>query len=238
MDQGGTVTYVIGDVHGEAVRLARLHQLIFSHHSQGFEGRPIEIVHLGDYVDRGPDSAGVIEQVMELEQRRDVSVISLAGNHEEMLLKAVCSGSAAIYQHWLENGGQETLSSYQRHGEPSVPDRHLTWLKALPRIHVDEATRHVFVHAGIHPAEFPDENDSTYLWTRSSRFFDVEEWRGTAVEGWTVIHGHTPTRDGFPEDEAAEGLGRRINIDTGAVYGGRLTCAVLAPGRKVRFLFS
>ncbi|MGB3627526.1 MAG: hypothetical protein WA989_16980, partial [Henriciella sp.] len=90
----------------------------------------------------------------------------------------------------------------------------------------------------INPAEFPNENDSIYLWTRSSRFFDVAAWQGTAVEGWTVVHGHTPTSDAFPEEEVAEGYGRRINIDTGAVYGGRLTCAVLAPGRNVRYLFS
>lgn len=238
MSVSDTITYVIGDVHGEAVRLSRLHELIFAHHGQRFSGQAMKIVHLGDYVDRGPDSAAVIDLLIALETRPDISVISLAGNHEELLLSAARSGSVATYQHWLSNGGDETLKSYRRRGDIGVPELHLDWIARLPRIHSDEAARRIFVHAGINPATFPNENESIYLWTRSSRFFDVENWHGTTVEGWTIIHGHTPTEDGYPEDAFASGCGRRINIDTGAVYGGRLTCAVLEAGREVKYLYS
>lgn len=233
-----TVTYVIGDVHGEAARLSRLHGLIFAHHEKGHAGQPIKIVHLGDYVDRGPDSAEVIDLLMQFETRPGVSVISLAGNHEDMLLAAVRSASPAMYKNWLENGGDKTLKSYRRRGETSVPDRHLEWLAGLARIHVDETARCIFVHAGISPATFPNENDDVYLWTRSPQFFDVGNWQGTRVEGWTIVHGHTPTDDGYPEDQCSDGFGRRINIDTGAVYGGRLTCAVLVPGSDVKYLYA
>ncbi|MEQ9317001.1 MAG: hypothetical protein RLN72_14185, partial [Henriciella sp.] len=119
-----------------------------------------------------------------------------------------------------------------------VPKAHLDWIAGLPHIHADEGEKRIFVHAGINPSTFPNENESVYLWTRSSRFFDVENWHGTSAEGWTIIHGHTPTETGFPEDHSASGCGRRINIDTGAVFGGRLTCAILAPGCEVRYLYS
>jgi serine/threonine protein phosphatase 1 len=86
------------------------------------------------------------------------------------------------------------------------------------------------------PEEYPDESEEVRLWTRARSFFDVPSWKDTALDGWTVIHGHTPTHNGYPEDEV--GAGRRINIDTGAVFGGRLTCAILAPGEDVRYLYA
>ena len=233
-----TVTYVVGDVHGEANRLSRLHGLIFAYHQNTHPGLAIRIVHLGDYVDRGPDSAQVIDLLMALEAQPGICVISLAGNHEALLLAAVQSNSVSAYRTWLGNGGDQTLNSYRNRGLSSVPPAHVDWLSDRTRIHVDPTERRIFVHAGIDPNTYPAEDDSIYLWTRSDRFFHVENWHGTIVEGWTIIHGHTPTMDGYPEDECEDGIGRRINLDTGAVYGGRLTCAVLAPGREIKYIYS
>lgn len=231
-----TVTYAIGDVHGEAARLAQLHETIFERHERLFPGADLRLIHLGDYVDRGPDSAGVLEHMLALSARDDISSVALAGNHEEMMIAALSDESPSEYQHWLRNGGKETLRSYTARGLDRVPEAHLDWLRSLPTILVDEAARRVFVHAGLRPRCFPNENPQVHLWTRSADFFETDRWEGTALQGWTVIHGHTPTETGWPDDRG--GTNRRINIDTGAVFGGRLTCAVMAPGEKVRFLYA
>lgn len=230
------VIYAIGDVHGEADRLRRLHGYIFDHHERIYAGRPINIVHLGDYVDRGPDSAGVIDTVMKLEARAEPSCVSLRGNHEQMMLDGLLEAYPTAYQNWMSNGGEDTIASYKARGQNTVPDEHIAWLKSCPPIHVDQYAMMVFVHAGIHPTQYPHETEATYLWTRSSRFFDVASWDNPNLEGWTVVHGHTPTDDFFPEEIQASAA--RINIDTGAVFGGRLTAAIFDQGGSVRYLYA
>ena len=230
------VIYAIGDVHGEASRLQQLHALIFERHDLMYRGQGLQIVHLGDYVDRGPDSAGVIKALMALEQRGDVACINLRGNHEAMMLSGLADATPGSRVNWLENGGDKTLASYHARGDDGVPDRHLKWLKTLPLIHVEAARKLVFVHAGIDPDRYPEEPEEVYMWTRTSRFFEVQNWDNPALEGWIVVHGHTPTEDSFPDDQAA--AARRINIDTGAVFGGRLTAAIFAPGEDVRFMYA
>ncbi|MEO0982666.1 MAG: metallophosphoesterase family protein [Pseudomonadota bacterium] len=228
------VRYAIGDIHGEADRLGALHERIFDWHGLQYSDRRIEIVHLGDYVDRGPDSCGAIDRVIDLETRAadrgDLNVVSLMGNHERMLLDAHEEGGATR-NHWLNNGGEETLESYQRVGRGPIDLVHLRWMTRLPAIHrTDDGL--VFVHAGVSAQAFPDEADEVYLWTRSADFFDPDQWTAPDLSDAVVIHGHTPT-DGAPE---IAGGGRRINVDTGAVFGGPLTAAVLAAGDEVRFL--
>ncbi|MEM9054259.1 MAG: metallophosphoesterase family protein [Pseudomonadota bacterium] len=230
------VTYAIGDVHGEAERLEQLHKLIFERHRLLYEGKKLRIIHLGDYVDRGPDSAGVIELLMEFPADEHTRQIALAGNHEAMMLEALSDKASASYGHWLDNGGDKTLESYETKGHKDVPKAHLEWLSALPTVLIDAPEKRVFVHAGLSPNSFPQERKEVHLWTRSSDFFETAGWGGTALEGWTVVHGHTPTSDGYPDNES--GYGCRINIDTGAVFGGRLTCAIFAPGEDVRFLYA
>lgn len=230
------ITYAIGDVHGEAERLAKLHDVIFDRHEKRYESASMRLIYLGDYIDRGPDSAGVIDQIRARQASMDIEIIALAGNHEAMMINALESGRSHAYQHWLRNGGQETLKSYRDHGYDQVPRAHLDWARHLPTIFYDRAERWVFVHAGVHPSEFPNDAQSVHLWTRSADFFDVNRWQGTALEGWTVVHGHTPTKNGRPDISGDHS--RRINIDTGAVFGGRLTCAVMQPGADVRFLYA
>ena len=240
-----TVVYAIGDVHGLATELRNLHDVIFCDHTARFAHKPLTVIHLGDYIDRGPDSQGVITAIMALEARAEtdeqLTVYSLMGNHEEMLLKAL-GGDPAYLEVWLRNGGETTLESYttERRDEDDVLNffsaSHKSWLSALPDILVDDARRLIFVHAGIDPMTYPGEDSQIYLWTRSQRFFDTSRWtKYPALEGYRVIHGHTPTRDRKPQ---IAGKGERINVDTGAVYGGPLTAVCLAPDMPVSFLFA
>jgi serine/threonine protein phosphatase 1 len=105
-------------------------------------------------------------------------------------------------------------------------------MRNLPTIFRDETRGLVFVHGGIDPKVFPQCSDEIRLWTRSQKFFDPGRWPDRPeLEGVVVVHGHTPTRDFAPHMNA-----RRINVDTGACFGGPLTSVVLAPGLAPRFL--
>jgi serine/threonine protein phosphatase 1 len=230
------VIYAIGDVHGEAQRLLQLHSYIFERHEQMHADRPLRMVHLGDYVDRGSNSADVIDIISGLENRQDISCINLLGNHEEMMLNGLTRATATAYDNWLINGGKATIESYKARGEDSVPKRHINWLKTLLPIHIEDTPKLIFVHAGINPSLFPNESDATYRWTRSPRFFNVSNWSNPDLDGWTVVHGHTPTDDFYPEHSSAKAA--RLNIDTGAVFGGRLTAAIFVPGEDVQFIFA
>jgi len=231
------VYYAIGDVHGEAARLSRLHMTIFEHHLDCHPGLCATLVHLGDYVDRGPDSRGVIDRLCKLEEAAantsGLEIICLRGNHEQMMIDAL-SGGAMAEALWARNGGVATIESYERNPEPGLLYRHLDWLKRLPTRHWNTDDRVVFVHAGLSGATFPHEKEDIYLWTRSNAFFCTDQWTAPALDGHRVVHGHTPTEDyrPFVSDD-----GRRINVDTGACWGGDLTAAVIAPGEdEVSFL--
>ena len=230
------VIYAIGDIHGEAARLEKLHALIDERHDLLFSGRAKKIVHLGDYVDRGRDSCGVIEQLMALQSRMGDACICLRGNHEEMMLDGLTANQASAYDNWLVNGGEDTVASYRRANLDPIPTEHIDWLKSLPSIYREPEAKLIFVHAGINPAEYPNDREGVYLWTRARRFFDVEDWQNAALEGWTVVHGHTPTEDFYPEHVTAKSS--RINLDTGAVFGGRLTAAIFDHGSPVRFIYA
>ncbi len=236
----GPIYFAIGDVHGEADKLRRLHASILE--QIAFEGRAAKIVHLGDYVDRGPDSRGVIETVMALEARFDrdpaIEVISLMGNHEQMMLDAYDSPRAEDAGSWWAQGGAQTADSYA--GGPgqgnadwraTVPAQHIGWMRRLTGIYYARDRRLAFVHAGIDPSRFPEEDTNIYLWTRSLRFFDQQQWPDRSeLKDLTVVHGHTP-RSVMPEV-----FPHRINVDTGAVFGGPLTAVMLKEGEKPSFL--
>lgn len=225
----GCRVYAIGDVHGCADRLRSLHCAIV----RDLAARPVPqtvLVHLGDYIDRGLDSAGVLDLLTD-GPRLDVSqVVYLMGNHEELLLTALASESSESVGIWLDNGGTATLSSW---GIPAgtppqawlglIPPSHLAFLRGLTlSFRLDG---YLFAHAGVRPGVTLDrQSRDDLLWIRQP-FLSWPDHLGAIV-----VHGHTP-------EDGPVVRSNRIGIDGGAVFGGRLTCAVLERD-EVRFLFA
>jgi serine/threonine protein phosphatase 1 len=185
---------------------------------------PAKFVFLGDYIDRGPDSRGVIEFLIKLQSQRPTEIICLAGNHEELALAALRRG--AFENQWLRNGGGETLRSYGIASAADLPPQHVAWLDALPTYHDDG--RRFFVHAGINPDRPLNQQDPyDFLWIREPFLSDERD------HGRYIVHGHTPLRTGIPDQRP-----NRLNIDTAAVLGGPLTAAVFNDKQTepIRFL--
>lgn len=204
-------TFAIGDIHGRLDLLSMAAQSIDKYlEDRGASGT---VVCLGDYVDRGPDSRGVIEFLMRAQQNG--SLICLKGNHEEMMLQGLASGDLG---RWLASGGVATLTSY---GDEGVPAEHLAWLSQLPTI--SELGGRIFVHAGLMPGErLEDQRDEWRLWIRDRFLFAEQEFIG-----WPhIVHGHTPIHRGKPDLAEPELLPWRSNLDTGAFHTGVLAVAV------------
>lgn len=223
----GQRVYAIGDVHGCLERLASLHEMI----ADDLLARPVEhaeLVHLGDYVDRGPESAQVVEWLLAGPPVPAQRVVNLMGNHEQMMLSAVASGEDDAAQHWLVNGGADSLLSWGIGRNV----RHQDWAAQLPRPHLiflrDLSIHHqvggyLFVHAGIRPGvPLARQTRQDMLWIREP-FLSSK-----ASHGMVVVHGHTPRQEPTVRPN-------RIGIDTGAVIGGVLTCVVLE-GEQMGFL--
>jgi serine/threonine protein phosphatase 1 len=201
-------TYAIGDVHGCLDQLQRLVELC----ERDAGAQKIKFVFLGDYIDRGPDSRGVVEFLIDLQTWSPDEIVCLMGNHEAMLLAAI--DDEANEPHWLRNGGGETLDSYRTPSPVDIPRKHIEWLRSLPKSH-DDGIR-FFVHAGVHPDRPLDQqNEHDLLWIREPFLSSTKNF------GRLVVHGHTPLPDGVPDQRP-----NRLNIDTGAVYGRALTAAV------------
>ncbi len=194
-------TFVIGDIHGCA---ATLRQLVDGRLRPTREDR---IYLLGDLIDRGPDSKGVLDFIFEL-HGRGIAVGSVRGNHEEMLRN---TGNDHHYlSMWAANGGLETLASFGADGPGDIPRRYREYLAALP--HYILLERFVIVHAGLNfePAD-PFSDTSAMLWTRSSY---VDPGR---IGGRRLICGHTPVS----RRQLEESLGsNKLMIDNGCVFGG------------------
>lgn len=232
----GTVYCAIGDIHGELERLVDLHQQVLAYALDVLAGSRLQFVHLGDLVDRGPDSCGVISYLIAFEARMSPRPITLRGNHEQMMMDAHAAGDAHSpeWRSWVRNGGGATMDSYAFE-PPAVLAAHLAWLSGLPTIHEAPDANLVFVHAGVDPVLFPHCGEAVHLWTRRADFFDPRQWTAPALRRKRVVHGHTPTQDSLPE---SAGKRQRLNIDTGAVYGGRLTAACLQAGKPDLFFHS
>lgn len=231
---GEPVIYAIGDVHGRDDLLERLYGLILADAGRRYPDRARRIVHLGDYVDRGPGSAQVIDRVMA--GLPGFNSICLKGNHEDMMLSCLETGRHWETELWLANGGRKTLESYglrdpERHHDveaarEAVGEHHWNWLKSLKPSHREHGW--FFVHAGIDPGRPLDEQDEKdLLWIRYAFL------NSTADHGACIVHGHTPVN-------APEVRPNRINLDTGAYYSGHLTCGVFDTGMNgaPRFLMT
>lgn len=225
-----TVFYAIGDIHGEAARLRDLHVHIDEFHEACYPSLVKHLVYLGDYVDRGPNSQGVIEQLMARQHAHPETTTCLMGNHEEMMLDAVDGKSIDF---WLRNGGAETLASYKVEHAKKLPPSHMNWVRSLQTTYTPDGTDFIFVHAGVDPILYPHDDEVKRRWMRGSRFFDTTKWVSPALRNKRVIHGHTPTATNQAD---ISDDGRRINVDTGATYGGALTAAVLKGAETPVFL--
>jgi serine/threonine protein phosphatase 1 len=203
-----SLTYAIGDIHGCLDKLRSL-MLRCEKHA---DGRPMSFVFVGDYIDRGPQSSAVIDCLIDLKAEHGENVVTLMGNHEAMALAAF-EGSGPV-RLWLAQGGLATLESYRVAEPRELPHAHVDWLRALPLSYDDG--RRFFVHAGVNPAAPLDtQDDFDLLWIREPFLSHGGDY------GRLIVHGHTPLADGVPDLRD-----NRLNLDTGAVFGGPLTAAV------------
>lgn len=216
-----TVIYAIGDVHGRDDLLKSLHAHIKDFHALQYGASGAELIHVGDYIDGGPQSKEVIDRLM-----RGVdgfAMTCLLGNHEAMMLECLRTDERQSWQTWLSNGGDATLASFGvslRFGgydpaalKEALGEERINWLRTLPLYR--QADPYLFVHAGVVPGvPLADQHAKDMLWIRS-RFLDSQMDHGAIV-----VHGHTPGDDPVVRPN-------RICVDTGATSNGVLTSAVL-----------
>ncbi|MEX2615332.1 MAG: metallophosphoesterase family protein [Alphaproteobacteria bacterium] len=227
-----TRVYAVGDIHGHVDRLAELQSLIADDAATAPERRRV-VVYVGDYFDRGPDSASVIDRLID----RPISgfdSVFLKGNHEDIVLKFL-DGDLESGANWIAFGGDATLRSYGVDCQGAMPDysdlvahrqafaanfpaRHRRFLETLSLSHVEGD--YAFVHAGVRPGRpLADQRPADLMWIREE-FTDSDN-----DHGHVIVHGHTPVTQ-------VVNRRNRIGIDTGAGYGRELTAVVLSETRR------
>lgn len=216
------IIYAIGDVHG-CLDLLKILQKKIEVDAAQHEG-PKWIIMLGDYVDRGPKSAAVLDELIAKDDLR-FTRYCLAGNHEEIMLDFLLAPHA---QHrWLGFGGLETLQSYgvyeiptNRHRLKSiidshVPPEHVEFLQTLPSL--ISVPGFCFVHAGIaNGVTLQQQIDKDLLWIRP-----YEQKEPATINSFLTVHGHTPVKN-------VALTANRLNVDTGAFKSGRLSAVKIS----------
>lgn len=211
-------TLVISDIHGELGKFNKLLQ------QAEYDAGKDQLILLGDYVDRGPNSKGVISRVMEL---KDQGAIVLRGNHDDMMVAAVDNEPGA-WERWAKNGAIHTLKSYDLSiNSMEVPQtgmfmEHVSFIKELNYYYKSDG--HIFVHAGVDPDVPIGETDpATLVWIREAFHLG---YHGKE----TIVFGHTPTAHLHGKKDANGvyfGGNNIIGIDGSAVFGGNLNCLEL-----------
>lgn len=218
--------YAIGDIHGQLEMLETALHLV-----EQDGGPDARVVFLGDYVDRGPNSRGVLDLLIE-GQRAGRNWVMVKGNHDRMFARFVRDCEIAdkrlpITLNWLDPrlGGRETLASYgvdvtdrdrifqvQERACSAIPAAHLDFINALPLYHQEGDL--LFVHAGIRPGiPLTQQSEDDLVWIRQEFLMEY------GPHPWLIVHGHTPV-------DRAEHCGNRVNLDAGAGYGRPLATAV------------
>lgn len=199
-------TLAIGDAHGCSVALETLLSVVSV-------GPNDTVVMLGDYVDRGPDTRGVLERVIAL--CREVKVVALRGNHEQMMLWA--RDDFYALRDWRRHGGEATEASYG--GLQAVPDSHWQFITEQCRDYWETKT-HIFVHAGVEP-DIPLREQS-----RDMLHWSLFDTQTPHESGKQIVCGHTSQKNGLPRNR-----GFAVCIDTYAHGGGWLSCLDVESGK-------
>ncbi|MEM9619271.1 MAG: metallophosphoesterase family protein [Pseudomonadota bacterium] len=239
----GKRIYAVGDIHGCLEELNSLLDKIQEDNkaasvfqtsgSNDRQQHTTSLIFLGDYVDRGPDSRGVIERLIALKKHAPDTVF-LKGNHEALMLDYLSNPHET--EHWLDWGGEETLKSYGVSPvagrtnddlaatlKDKLPESHASFLQSLNLIHLEGD--YLFVHAGLRPGvALHDQQEEDLLWVRKK----FHKMNASDRPEQVVVHGHQPVEK--PLD-----AGWRIDVDTGACWSGRLTAVVLEETSR-RFL--
>ena len=222
----GCRLYAIGDVHGRLDALDALLDAIYADSGES-GGHPV-LVMLGDYIDRGPASRGVIQRLVQLKRDRFLETRFVRGNHEDTMMHFL--REPTVGPSWCGFGGAETLQSYgvtapllsddldgwaatQTAFAAALPQDHLRFLQALePYVEYGD---YFFTHAGVRPGvALAEQAPYDMMWIRDDFL------RSSAVFAKGIVHGHTPEQEAFVSD-------RRIGVDTGAYATGKLTAVVL-----------
>ncbi len=215
------VLYAIGDIHGQLDMLRELHRIIERYHRRYYRGWRGRLVYIGDYIDRGPSSRGVIDCVRQ--GLRGFDSVFLKGNHEVMMMHCLEVDSRDAWLQWVTNGGEETLNSFDYPLGQKGIDRDLLrqcvgaeridWLSSLSPTYV--YADYLFVHAGLRPGvKLEKQREQDLLWIRQPFLKYKKDF------GHLVVHGHTPV-------DEPEVLPNRIDIDTGAGFNRKLTALVI-----------
>ena len=220
----GVRIYAVGDIHGRSDLVSR----VLSGIDDDCQRRPVDrpiTVFIGDYIDRGPGSRAVLDLL--LRWRRDNEAVFLLGNHETFLTRFLAD--SRTLDEWRQNGGLETLLSYELKPTISpdrreqvrladqlagaIPPQHLNFLASLDLSFC--CGDFLFVHAGVRPGvPIEEQTEDDLLWIREEFLAHEQPFERF------VVHGHTPVN-------APDLRSNRINIDTGAFATGRLTCIVI-----------
>lgn len=229
MQRGNMRLYVIGDVHGHLDKLKAAHERIFRDGS-----RDAVIAHVGDLIDRGPDSRGVVDYLMTGQDRGRPWVVT-RGNHDRFLPQYLLQPdwvdpSLSSKEHWTLHSGlgaPDTLRSYGvdtalpperllAEAKRAVPARHATYLASLPLYFLHPLA--LVVHAGVRPGvDLQDQAEEDLVWIRQGFLNNLHD------HGPLVVHGHTAI-------QTATHYGNRLNVDGGAAYGRPLCAAVIEKG--------
>ena len=218
-------TLVVGDIHGKLSLFLRLLE------EMAYRPGEDRLILIGDLVDRGEHSRGVVDRALELKNQSPNQVVVVRGNHEAMMLAALARPESEHAELWYYNGGIETLQSYaDEEGNLDVPEEHWDFIASLPTWYEDEHA--IYVHAGLaeneagdflHPRETAESPE--LYWARNRKFF-------SAYDGKTVVFGHTITGMIFGEREKVWMRESVIGVDTGAYLTGTLS-AIELPSRRV-----
>ena len=234
--------FSIGDIHGCLKQLISLQKKIIN--TESFKKDNDLLIYLGDYIDRGPHSKIVINQIIKL-QKENIKSIFLMGNHEQLMIDFLFNNINNL-RYWLGLGADQTFKNYDIEVAEFIKDGleddkidklRNVFLSKLTKEHVYFFNNfkltyimgdYLFVHAGINPEKsLSEQSEMDFLWSRSDQFFD-KNFEFEKI----IVHGHSPEKEvvNFPY---------RINVDTGSFFSGKLSCVCLNDNNNERkFIYS